>query len=97
MATLTISSTYTVSPDPVEVPLGGKLDIVVPSGGVLICLESDLAGQGKYKLTADKTIDLLDLTDAPIGSDVFAPDTADCPNRAKRNAHSIKIGSGMPG
>ncbi|MEA3007695.1 MAG: hypothetical protein QOI94_2964, partial [Acidobacteriaceae bacterium] len=33
MATLTISSTYTVSPDPVVVPQDGKLNIVVPTGG----------------------------------------------------------------
>jgi hypothetical protein len=45
MATLTISSTYTVSPDPVEVPLGGKLDIVVPSGGSLSA--SSLTSLGK--------------------------------------------------
>jgi hypothetical protein len=96
MATLTISSTYGVSPDPVVVPLGGKLDIVVPAGGCVICLQADLAGKGKYDLTADKTIDLKDHTDATIGYDVLASGS-ECPARVKRNAHSIQIGDGMPG
>jgi hypothetical protein len=96
MATLTISSTYGVSPDPVVVPLRGKLDIVVPTGGCLICLQSDLAGNGKYELTQNKTIDLKDHSDETIGYDVYAPNTQ-CPARAKRNAHSIQIGSGKPG
>ena len=96
MATLTISATYTVSPDPVEVPLDGKLDIVVPTGGCVICLETDLGGQGKYDLTGDKTIDLKGCPDSTVGYDVFAPGKKDCPTRVKRNAHSIQIGSGMP-
>jgi hypothetical protein len=95
MATLTISATYGVSSDPVVVPLGGKLDIVVPTGGCVICLEADLAGKGKYELTQDKTLDLKDHPNQTIGYDVFAPNT-ECPNRVKRNAHSIQIGSGMP-
>jgi hypothetical protein len=96
MATLTISSTYTVSPDPVVVPQDGKLDIVVPTGGCVICLQSDLGGKGKYDLTEDKTIDLKGHPNSTIGYDVFAPGKKDCPDRAKRNAHSIQIGSGMP-
>lgn len=96
MATLTISSTYGVSPDPVVVPLEGKLDIVVPTGGCVICLESDLGGQGKYDLTGNKTIDLKGHPDSTVGYDVFAPGSG-CPARVKRNAHSIQIGSGMPG
>lgn len=95
MATLTISSTYGVDPDPVIVPINGKLNIVVPTGGCVICLQSDLGGQGKYDLTADKTIDLKDHPNETIGYDVYAPGTA-CPARVKRNAHSIQIGDGMP-
>jgi hypothetical protein len=96
MATLTISSTYSVCPDPVVVPLDGKLDIVVPTGGCVICLESDLGGKGKYDLTENKTIDLKGHPNSTIGYDVSAPGS-ECPARVKRNAHSIQIGSGMPG
>jgi hypothetical protein len=95
MATLTISSTYGVSPDPVVVPLDGKLEIVVPAGGCLICLQSDLGGQGKYELTQDKTIDLKGHPNSTVGYDVLAPGSQ-CPTRVTRNAHSIQIGSGMP-
>ncbi len=92
-ATLTISSTYVPSPDPVNVPSGGKLEIKVPTGGCLICLYSDIGGEGKWLLTADKTFDLKDHPDATVGYDVLSP-TSTCPARARRNAHSIKIGSG---
>jgi hypothetical protein len=95
MATLTISSTYTVTPDPVVVPLEGKLDIVVPTGGCVICLQSDLGGKGKWDLTGDKTIDLKGHPNSTVGYDVLAPGS-ECPTRVKRNAHSIQIGSGMP-
>jgi hypothetical protein len=95
MATLTISATYGVSSDPVIIPLGGKLTIVVPTGGCVICLQSDLAGKAKYELTEDKTLDLKDHPNQTIGYDVLAPDS-ECPTRVKRTAHSIQIGSGMP-
>ena len=97
MATLTISSTYSVTPDPVVIPLNGQLDIVVPTGGCVICLQTDLGGQGKYDLTGNKTIDLKGHPNSTVGYDVLAPGTKDCPARVKRNAHSIHIGSGMPG
>ena len=94
MATLTISATYGVSEDPVNVPLDGKLDIIVPTGGCMICLHTAINGKTEYDLTANKTFDFKNFGNATIDYDVQAPGST-CPPRAKRNAHSIQIGSGM--
>ena len=94
MATLTISSTYVPTPDPITIPLDGQLDIVVPTGGCTICLQTDLGGQSKYDLTANKTIDLKNHPNATVLYDIQALNVP-CPARAKRDAHTIKIGSGM--
>lgn|SRR5487761_1228734 len=101
MATLTITESdgvYSVSPDPITVPEGGSLTIVVPVGppaGCLICLDKDLGGSRSHALTQDKTFDLKDKPANTVwGYDVFAP-TASCPEVRKRNAaHSIQVGSG---
>jgi len=93
MATLTISSTYVPSPDPVSVPQDGKLDIQVPTGGCLICLQTDIGGEGKWLLTQSKTIDLKGHPTGTVLYDVLSP-TSTCPNRPQRNAHSISIGGG---
>lgn len=100
MATLTISlnnGVYSVSEDPMNIPVGEDLTIVVPQGppvGCLICLDNNLGNSKSYVLTANRTFDTKNLPEnSTWGYDVLAP-TASCPQVNKRNAsHSIQITS----
>lgn len=101
-ATLTITGNatdgYSVSPDPATIPQDGCLQIDVPSGGCVICLNNDFGGAGRQiRLSASRTF-------GPIPGaagtrwtyTVQAPGT-DCPGQAAgvplTSNHTIQVGS----
>jgi len=103
MATLTITGSnnnYSVSSDPMNVPNGGELTIIVPVGppvGCLVCLNKDLGTTKSHLLGANKTFDMKTY---PVGTTwtytIWDPDTANCPAQIKDNPpHTIVITSGM--
>lgn len=103
MATLTITGSnnnYAVSSDPMDVPNGGELDIVVPVGppvGCLICLNKDLGTTKSHLLSGNKKFDMKTY---PVGTSwsytIWDPSTASCPSDIAANPpHVIQITSGM--
>jgi hypothetical protein len=96
MATLTINSDYTATPNSLTISLSdGCLTIKVPSGGCLICVH---AGGGRKKFAA-KLMDQvdIDLTGFPSKTQwkyhVHSCETQKCPKEEiLTGAHSIQIG-----
>ena len=102
MSTLTITGSnnnYSVSPDPCPVT-DGSLTVIVPSGGVLICLDKDLENKKSHVLLQNRTFDMTQYPNAdkwtymPYGPTDTCPSSSMAANASENVPHTIQIGNG---